>query len=873
MSVFPEREAMSGRGKIWETSKCLSQAKVAGRGPEAPMEGNKNGSPEVARKFSLPNKHSVIPVRLEDSASREIGSTESVCGKVEANLPFIALTKFGRESEVFKLRLRVNAMSVLEQLLSDLDEMQREAVTAPDGPIMVFAGAGSGKTRVLTYRIAYLLLVRRIPPHRILAVTFTNKAADEMRQRLETLVGKAIDAMWLGTFHAACARMLRQHGQAIGLPPDFVIYDEDDQRSLIKAIFEELNIDPDRFSVAAVHSAISDAKTEMVSPEELAEIAETPFQQVVARVYRRYQEALRQARAVDFDDLLLLALKMLKENPQVADYYQTRFLHVLVDEYQDVNRPQHELTLLLSEKHRNLFVIGDDDQNIYSWRGSDVRLMLELPKRFPDLQIFTLERNYRSTQTILDTAWHVIRHNKHRHEKRLKAVREKGEPVVLFRAQDDFEEAAFVASIVSEWVREGKYRYSDFAVIYRINAQSRPFEETFLRWGIPYRVVGALRFYERKEVKDIIAYLRILVNPADEVSLLRVINLPPRGIGERTIERLRQFASQHNIPILEAILSGNALALLDTRARLAVSSFANLVKSLKSKMDTMPLPQFIQHTVEVIGYADYVVRTEGQLMAQERLENLAQLVDAAERLFPEEPASQTLPRFLEQLALLSPQDEANWQSDVVTLITAHSAKGLEFSVVFVVGLEEGLFPHARSLDDSWQLEEERRLFYVALTRAKDRAFLTYAQRRGWLTGKWGEARYAPTEPSRFLNEVPLSFLDEWRGVPTPQGFLRMKEPTVAPSGKIDVREIVRVLPVRKASELAAKEQQIGELKNRLRIEDIRVGMKVKHQQFGIGTIVAIEPDENLPIVVVRFDDRAIGEKRLALDFAPLEPLS
>ncbi len=763
-------------------------------------------------------------------------------------------------------------MSVLDRLLAELDEQQREAVAAPDGPIMVFAGAGSGKTRVLTYRIAYLLLARRIPPHRIFAVTFTNKAADEMRQRLELLVGKAIDAMWLGTFHAACARMLRQHGQAIGLPQDFVIYDEDDQRSLIKAVFKELNIDPDRFSVAAVHTAISDAKTEMVSPEELAEIAETPFQQVVARVYRRYQELLHQAKAVDFDDLLWLALKMLREHPQVADYYQTRFLHVLVDEYQDVNKPQHELTLLLSAKHRNLFVIGDDDQNIYSWRGSDVRLMLELPKRFPDIKIFTLENNYRSTQTILDTAWYVIKHNKHRHEKRLQAVRKGGDPVVLFRAQDDHEEAAFVASVVSEWVREGKYRYSDFAVIYRINAQSRPFEETFIRWGIPYRVVGALRFYERKEVKDIIAYLRILVNPADEVSLLRVINLPPRGIGERTIERLRQFAIQRNMPILEVISSGDALAFLDTRAKIAVKGFADLVNSLKAQMDELTLPQLIQRVVDATGYADYLVRSEGQLMAQERLENLSQLIAAAERQFAEVPASQSLHRFLEQLALLSPQDEANWQSDVVTLITAHSAKGLEFTVVFVVGLEEGLFPHARSLDDSWQLEEERRLFYVALTRAKDRAFLTYAQRRGWLTGKWGEARYAPTEPSRFLNEVPLALLDEWRGVPTPQGFLRMKEAEFAPIKKPSVQEIVRGLPVRKASELVAPRQQIGEPKTRLRLEDVRVGMKVRHRQFGTGTIVAVEPDENLPMIVVKFDDLSVGEKRLALEFAPLELL-
>ncbi len=779
-------------------------------------------------------------------------------------------------------------MDILERLLAALDEQQREAVTAPDGPVMVFAGAGTGKTRVLTYRIAYLMLVRRVPPHRILAVTFTNKAAEEMRQRLETLVGRAVEAMWLGTFHAACARILRQHGSAIGLSPDFVIYDEDDQRSLLKAIFKELNLDTERFSVAAVHAAISNAKNEMISPDELAEQAETPFQEVVAKVYRRYQQALQQARAVDFDDLLWLTLRLLQEHPPTADYYQTRFLHVLVDEYQDVNRAQHELTLLLSAKHQNLFVIGDDDQNIYSWRGSDVRLMLELPRRLPHLQIFTLQNNYRSTQAILDAAWHVIRHNKHRHEKRLQAVREGGDPVVLFRAQDDHEEAAFVASIVTEWVREGRYRFSDFAVIYRINAQSRPFEETFLRWGIPYRVVGALRFYERKEIKDILAYLRILVNPADEVSLLRVINLPPRGIGERTLARLRQLATQRGLPLLTTILDESILPHLDTRTRTAVKGFAALIRDLQAQMETLTLPQLIQHLVTAIGYDTYLLKEEGALVAQERMENLAQLVAAAERQFGDEPAKQTLHRFLEQLALLSPQDEANWQSDAVTLITAHSAKGLEFPVVFVAGLEEGLFPHARSLNDAWQLEEERRLFYVALTRAKDRAFLTYAQRRGWLTGNWGETRYAPTEPSRFLNELPLSLLEEWRGVPTPQGFLPMSAPTIAPErqrAQISVQELLRKAAVVKLSDglagsrteesepstLRAQQQRFGERKPTLSLEQVRVGMKVRHQRFGIGTVVAVEADEKMPTVVVRFEDKSIGEKRLALDFAPLEP--
>ncbi len=766
-------------------------------------------------------------------------------------------------------------MNALTQLLSELDDDQRQAVTAPEGPILVFAGAGSGKTRVLTYRVGYLLLAKRVPTHRLLAVTFTNKAADEMRQRLQNLVGKAVEAMWLGTFHAACARMLRLHGKAIGLPSDFVIYDEDDQRGLLKSIFKELNIDTNRYSVASVRAAISNAKNEMVTPEELAEIVGTPFQRVVALVYRRYQETLQQAKAVDFDDLLWLALRMLKEHHEVADYYQMRFLHVLVDEYQDVNKAQHELALLLAEKHRNLFVIGDDDQNIFTWRGSDVRLMFDLQKRFPDLKTFVLERNYRSTQTILDTAWHVIRRNKYRQEKRLKAVREGGEPVVLFRSDDDHGEAAFVGSVMTQWVKEGNYRYGDFAVIYRINAQSRPFEETFIRWGIPYRVVGALRFYERKEVKDLIAYLRILVNPSDEVSLLRVINLPPRGIGDKTIEKLLAAARQKGISVLEGILSGEVLADLDARARLAVKVFSDLVQSLKPQMETLTLPKLIGHIVQAVDYESHIVKAEGQLIAQERMENIAQLMAGAERQFGEAPASQTLHRFLEQLALLSPQDETDWQSDAVTLITAHSAKGLEFPVVFVVGLEEGLFPHSRSLDDALQLEEERRLFYVALTRAKDRAFLCYAQRRGWLTGNWGEARYASTDPSRFLDEVPMELVDEWRGVATPQGFLRMEAPTAfsGKPAKLDVREIVKGKPSRTTEESKpAKPKQIGKLKQPLSVEQLRVGMRVNHQQFGTGTVVSIEPGRDVSTVVVRFDDKKVGEKLLAVEYAPLEVL-
>ncbi len=758
-------------------------------------------------------------------------------------------------------------------LIADLDEVQREAVTAPDGPILVFAGAGSGKTRVLTYRIAYLLTARNVPAHRIMAVTFTNKAAGEMRQRLERLVGDQLQPAWVGTFHAVCTRMLRLHGSAIGLPRDFVIYDEEDQLSLVKRIMKDRDWDTSQFPASAILSAIGAAKEQQITPMQLAEIAESPFQQVIAQVYRQYQASLSEAKAVDFDDLLWLALRLLEERADVADYYQTRFLHVLVDEYQDVNKTQHRMTMLLGARNRNLFLVGDDDQSIYSWRGSDVRLMLEVRDHYPDLKVFVLTNNYRSTQSILDAAWHVIRRNRYRQEKRLRAVRPAGDPVTLFRAQDDREEASFVAATIIEEVKKGTHRYSDFAVIYRINAQSRPFEETFLRWGIPYRVVGALRFYERKEVKDVLAYLRLLVNPADQVSLLRILNTPPRGIGDQTLARIQETASIKGVPVPFALTDDTIIGALSPRQRTGLTRFRDLMSHLRDNLSRWTIPQLIQELILTTGYDDYVRKAEGDQVADERLSNIQQLATSADQAFGSEPASEALPRFLEQVSLLSPQDEVDWKSDLVSLITAHSAKGLEFPVVFVTGLEEGLFPHARSLDDPLPLEEERRLFYVALTRAQDRVYLTYAQRRGFATGRWGEWRFAPTDPSRFLSELPQSMLMEWRGIPTPEGLVPLSLSAVSPSPAplSDWMEIIRptvgkTIGKKEAGDAAAKPASF------LRGPAVRVGTRIRHRQFGEGRVIAVTGGKEGSVIAVKFDDPHIGIKKLALEIAPVEIL-
>jgi DNA helicase-2/ATP-dependent DNA helicase PcrA len=763
-------------------------------------------------------------------------------------------------------------MGISPKFLDELDEQQRTAVLTTNGPVIVFAGAGSGKTRVLTYRVAYLTYAVGVPPSFIMAVTFTNKAAEEMKERLQKLIGSACEQMWIGTFHAICARMLRMHGARIGLKNNFVIFDEDDQTTLIKRIMRELKLEG--LNPIAVREAISNSKVNIVKPIELAERAQNPFENAVATIYERYEATLRLSNAVDFDDLLLYALRMLQEDEGVLGYYSKRFQYIHVDEYQDVNRLQHELVCTLSSLHRNVFIVGDDDQAIYGWRMASARFMLELKERFKDAKIITLEKNYRSTGTILEAAHHVIQNNRIRHEKRLQATREKGCKIFVYEALDENKEALFVANMIRELISQCGKRYGDFAVMYRVNAQSRPFEETFAFMGIPYRVVGAMRFYERREIKDILAFMRLLVNMDDEVSLLRVINLPPRGIGDATIRALRTEANSLGLPLSRLVLEDVKIKSLSRRQLDAVLDFRGMLRQWRWRLDKLSIPQLIQTIIEESGYAQMLLHTEDEAQARERLANIEQLAIAAQRAFGDEPASKTLQPFLEQIALMTPQDEVSWEGEAVTLLTVHSAKGLEFPVVFVVGLEEGLFPHSRSMSNEEEFEEERRLFYVALTRAKDMVFLTSVAKR-MRKGSDGYT-YHFQKASRFIDEIPEGLKCYLYGDPTVRGFIPVFSPTVAlhhlQSAGLNFGMHLGALKPALSRIGSSNESFSDDLSSSL-ADELTVGDRVFHVKFGTGVVKAIECVGSKRHVYVLFDDPAVGEKCLAPEYAPLKKLT
>ncbi len=764
--------------------------------------------------------------------------------------------------------MRFNPSHLIEQL----DEQQRMAVMETEGPVIVFAGAGSGKTRVLTYRVAYLVGCKGVPPSFIMAVTFTNKAANEMRERLERLIGRACEQMWIGTFHAICARMLRMHGSSVGLKPNFVIFDEDDQIALIKRIMRELGMGSDMYSPNAIQAAISSAKVDMLSHEDYAEVAKTPFEKTVATIYEQYERTLRSSNAVDFDDLLLYALRMLWENESLWRQYSERFQYIHVDEYQDVNYLQHELACALARWHRNIFVVGDDDQAIYGWRKASVKFILELKDRFHDAKVITLERNYRSTGVILDAAYHVIKNNRYRHEKRLRTVREGGLPILVYEASDEDKEALFVANMIRELISQDRRRYCDFAVMYRVNAQSRPFEEAFLHFGIPHRVVGAVRFYERREIKDMVAFMRLLINSDDEISLLRVINLPPRGIGEMTLRNLRAEAQSKGLSIGGLIFEGGISSLRERELK-AVLNFRRLVIRWREQMSKVSIPKLIELIIDESGYGE-MLKAEGELQALERLANIEQLMMAAKRAFDDEPASKALQPFLEQIALLTPQDEASWDGDAVTLLTVHSAKGLEFPVVFVVGLEEGLFPHFRSMNSDEEFEEERRLFYVALTRAKDLVILTHAAKR-MRRGYDGYLHYTQA-PSRFIGEIPNELMHRIYGEPTMSGFIRTFQPTTVMrpwrSVVFNIRDLLDRHKRESESEPRLTATSLDEHEESETLIDLKPGDRVIHAKFGTGTVRMVERVGRRAQAYIVFDEPTIGEKCLALEYAPLRKI-
>ena len=753
------------------------------------------------------------------------------------------------------------AVVPLSELLEGLNPAQQEAVTHHEGPLLVVAGAGSGKTRVLTHRIAHLIRDHGVSPFEIMAITFTNKAADEMKQRVAGLVGPVAAKMWVSTFHSACVRILRRDATRLDYPSSFTIYDQADAVRLTGYVIRDLNLDPKRFPPRGVHATISAAKNDLVRADEYADRAQVIYERKVADVYTEYQARLRRAGAMDFDDLLCVAVELFQKNPDVLEHYRRRFRYVLVDEYQDTNRVQNELVLLLAGGHRNVCVVGDSDQSIYQFRGADIRNILEFEEAFPDATVIVLEQNYRSTQTILDAANAVIANNFGRKPKELWTDQGGGMAIARYHADDEGDESQWVAHEIARLHDEGQARWGDVAVFYRTNAQSRVIEDQLIRAGIPYKVIGGTRFYDRREVKDALAYVKAVVNPVDEVSLKRILNIPKRGIGDSTIGRLDAWARSHEVAFIEA-LRRSADAGVTGRAVKGIEAFLELFDRLAEVAPDGPAA-LLQAVLDRSGYADEL-EAEHSVEAEGRLENLAELVGVAQEF-------ENVDDFLEQVSLVADTDQLDEDDSYVVLMTLHSAKGLEYPSVFLVGLEDGVFPHLRSLGEPEQLEEERRLCYVGITRARERLYLSHA----WSRMLYGSTQYNP--PSRFLDEIPEALVRVVEGSRVVGGRGRPGTfggsgagPSTASSSSTSSssysspigrnRDEIVEQALRPAPPVPSGADAIG----------LRVGDDVRHNTFGEGVIIDMEGAGDKTQATVHFRDA--GEKRLLLSWAPLEKL-
>ncbi len=757
------------------------------------------------------------------------------------------------------------------EFLDKLNPEQREAVLHRDGPVLILAGAGSGKTRVITYRIAYLIGDGHAEPDEVLAVTFTNKASQEMRERVEALIGAASSRVWLSTFHSLCARLLRREAPKIGLSRDFVIYDSSDQVAVVKQAQRELGIDDKLVPPRAALSRISQAKNRMEGPESLRGGWNIRDEQI-ARIYERYLAALKDANALDFDDLLLKTVELLETSEQTRDFYARKFKYVMVDEYQDTNRPQYMLIRRLAEIHRNIAVVGDPDQSIYKWRGADLRNILDFEQDFGEAKVVRLEQNYRSTQTILDAATAVISRNRNRKEKRLWTDRKGGARIVYFRGSDELEEADFITRSIKQ------YRSEDvdalMAVLYRTNAQSRAIEDALMREGVPYKIIGGVRFYERKEIKDALAYLKLIMNPHDDVSLRRVVNVPARGIGKGVMETLQAIdpgtVRAEVLPLLAAgvqeVTSARSLwaklvyavedGKLAARATAALRTFRDLITNLADVARREPVSITMGKMLDQSGYLTDL-REENSEEANERIENLMELVSAA-REYETREEEASLGGFVDRLSLLSEADEESGTREAkVWMMTMHAAKGLEFPLVVIAGLEEGLFPHSRSAESEEELEEERRLCYVGMTRAESQLVLTSAARRR----VFGE--YQATNPSRFLDEIPAELVE--RIAPAyaathqrafNHGHYEFRTNPYGRQGKAPGR----AREAESAYKYEEEDQSGGSL---------RAGMRVRHAQFGVGTVVSVEEHNDDHKITVRFN--LVGVKKLLARYAKLEP--
>ncbi|MGQ0538326.1 MAG: ATP-dependent helicase [Gemmatimonadaceae bacterium] len=753
------------------------------------------------------------------------------------------------------------------ELLGALNEEQREAVAHRDGPLLVLAGAGSGKTRVLTTRIAHLVSQRGVAAGEILAVTFTNKAADEMKRRLAALLGSEPRGMWCGTFHAIGARLLRIHASLAGRTPSYTIYDEDDLLSLVRHLMDRLDASVRKLAPQAIIATISDAKNRLMPVADFAALARDPFARAVAQVYAALEPALRQANAASFDDLLTLPVDLLERNSDLRGMYQRRFRHILVDEYQDTNRAQYRLIALLGGTHRNVTVVGDDDQSIYGWRGADIRNILDFERDFPNAHVVRLETNYRSTPEILAVANAAIAPNSERLGKTLRAHRPAGDVPTLVATLDERDEADFIVSeIERRRYSGGGLRNRDVAILYRTNAQSRALEEALRRRAIPYRLVGATRFYDRREIRDLLAYLKLIANPRDDEAFRRAIAVPRRGIGEATLQTLGEAAARAGMSLLQASANDIVLAEIRATARTALADFARSIERLADFARAASVDELLRALIVAIGY-EAVLRAEGSAEeAQERLENVQELITGAAELVIDEGGEiglTPLDNFLQRATLVAGIDALDPHADAVTLMTLHNAKGLEFPVVFVAGLEEGLFPLSRARDDASQLEEERRLFYVGITRAERTLFLTHARTRR----RNGEQ--LASLPSTFLADLPRELVrmhatvplrasgrfGAWSRDPADE---RAFTPRLTPTARRPGNPVARRTA---APDVAAESQDAPQF---------YAGERVRHPRFGSGTIAELGGSGRDAKVTVDFDDQAVGRKRLVLVYAGLQ---
>lgn len=747
-----------------------------------------------------------------------------------------------------------------DKLLSGLNPEQQKAVKKVDGPLLLMAGAGSGKTRVLTHRIAYLMVEKGVNPYNILAITFTNKAAREMRNRIQKMMGGAADQIWISTFHSMCVRILRRDIDRLGYNRNFTILDSTDQQSVIKSILKDKNMDPKKFDPRAILGTISSAKNELITPEEYTKTAADYFSQKVSDVYEEYQRRLRKNNALDFDDLIMTTITLFIRIPEVLEYYQRKFQYIHVDEYQDTNKAQYMLVKLLAQRFQNLCVVGDSDQSIYRWRGADITNILSFEKDYPRASVILLEQNYRSTKKILLAANMVIQNNMNRKPKNLWTENAEGNKIMYYRADSEQGEAQFVIGKIQELLRQGR-KLSDIAILYRTNAQSRVIEESFLKSNIDYLIVGGIKFYDRKEIKDILAYLRLISNPDDDISLQRIINVPKRAIGTTSIEKIVNFATMHDLSMFQALETIEMIG-LSPKAEKAAAEFRTLISHYTQQQEYLSVTELVEEILDKTGYRD-MLKAEKSLESESRLENIEEFLSVT-KSFEASSEDKNLVAFLTDLALVADidrlDDDGKQKTDVVTLMTLHSAKGLEFPVVFLIGMEEGVFPHSRSLMEENEMEEERRLAYVGITRAEEELFITNAQMRTLF------GRTNMNQESRFIKEIPDELIEDAvpRGRtsapasgarPTPANGAR---PTPIRGGRTGAASI----PARGAVTRPAAVASGGEGL------DWKVGDKAQHGKWGTGTVVSVKGSGEGTELDIAFPSPT-GIKRLLAKFAPI----